>query len=164
MIVALDVDYRDTRAVAAGVVAHGWADEKPTRVIIEHVSPIEDYEPGEFYRRELPCLLRVLGQLQPVPEVIVVDGYAWLGTKPGLGARLHEALGSKIPVVGVAKTHFHGADGAIEVRRGESARPLYVTAAGMEAKVAADLVRGMHGPFRIPTLLKEVDARCRGAA
>lgn len=164
MIAILDVDYRGTLAVAAGVIANGWMDAKPQRVIIEHVSPVEDYQPGEFYRRELPCLLKVLGHLRDPLSAVVVDGYAWLGEKPGLGARLYEALGETVPVVGVAKTHFHESKGAIEVLRGTSTRPLYVTAAGMAAEAAADLVRGMHGDFRLPTLLKEVDGRCRGAA
>jgi deoxyribonuclease V len=48
------------------------------------------------------------------------------------------------------------------VLRGGSARPLYVTAAGLSADEAARRVRDMHGPYRIPTLLKRVDQLCRG--
>jgi len=47
------------------------------------------------------------------------------------------------------------------VLRGDSRRPLYVTAAGLDPAAAALHVRSMHGPFRIPTLLKRVDQLCR---
>jgi deoxyribonuclease V len=125
---------------------------------------VAPYEPGAFYKRELPCLLEVLG-LAPGPlDAVIVDGYVWLSRdgRPGLGARLFEALGGRTAVVGVAKTSFAGADFAAPVQRGASARPLYVTAAGMDANEAADRVREMAGAHRIPELLKRVDRLCRG--
>ena len=45
--------------------------------------------------------------------------------------------------------------------RGHSARPLYITAAGMPAKEAADLVRHMTGRFRLPDALRRADALAR---
>jgi deoxyribonuclease V len=45
--------------------------------------------------------------------------------------------------------------------RGRSARPLFVTAAGMPAAQAASLVRRMAGPFRLPDALRRVDALAR---
>jgi len=50
------------------------------------------------------------------------------------------------------------------VLRGDSSRPLFVTAAGMNADGAAELVRGMHGLHRLPTLLKRADQLARGHA
>ena len=50
------------------------------------------------------------------------------------------------------------------VLRGDSSRPLFVTAAGMNPHGAAELVRGMHGPHRVPTLLKRADQLARGHA
>ena len=65
---------------------------------------------GEFYRRELPCLLAVLQNI-PKPDVIVIDGYVWLGSgHSGLGAHLYDALNQTGAVVGVAKSRFHSAD------------------------------------------------------
>jgi deoxyribonuclease V len=95
--------------------------------------------------------------------VVIVDGYVWLdgSGKPGLGGHLFQALGERVTVVGIAKTPLHGADGAHEVLRGSSQRPLFVTAAGIPADVAAEHVRAMHGAHRIPTLLSRVDALCR---
>jgi deoxyribonuclease V len=51
---------------------------------------------------------------------------------------------------GVAKTAFRSATHAIEIRRGSARRPLYVTAAGLSIREAADPVQTMAGPFRMP--------------
>ena len=77
----------------------------------------------------------------------------------GLGAHLHASHG--VTVVGVAKTRFASATDAVSVCRGGSRSPLYVSAAGMAPAEAAKLVAAMHGPYRVPTLLKAVDALAR---
>jgi deoxyribonuclease V len=163
MIACVDVDYRDSGAVAACVLLRDWADAASCGEHVERIAAVEPYEPGQFYRRELPCLRAVLDRVAGPVDVVVIDGYVWLGpggARPGLGARLHEALGGSIPVIGVAKTRFAGA-GGVPVLRGDSRRPLIVTAAGMDAAAAARHVQAMHGPFRIPTLLRRVDQLCR---
>ena len=166
MIACVDVDYREAGAVAACVLFRAWPDAEPVSEVVVRIAAVEPYEPGRFYRRELPCLLAVLEALAERPEVVVIDGYVWLGDEgePGLGAHLHEALGRRVAVIGVAKTRFHGARTAREVHRGGSRSALYVTAAGIDPSEAADRVREMHGPFRIPTLLKRVDRLCRERA
>ena len=144
---------------------HGQSLEEGVVSVLE----MAEYVSGEFYRRELLCLLAALEKVAQTPEIIV-DGYVWLGSdararlekgKPGLGAKLFEALEGKVAVVGVAKTRYAGAD-ALEVLRGSSASPLFVSAAGMDALEAAENVRRMHGPHRLPTLLTRVDHLCRG--
>jgi deoxyribonuclease V len=42
------------------------------------------------------------------------------------------------------------------------ARPLHVTALGLDAADAAARVAAMHGPYRLPTLLKRADQLARG--
>jgi deoxyribonuclease V len=122
---------------------------------------IADYRPGEFYRRELPCLLGVLAR-GPAPAVVVIDGYVWLGpVRPGLGAHLYEALRRSAGVIGVAKTRFARATGAVPILRGRSRSPLYITAIGLDVAEAARWVSGMHGAYRLPTLLKRVDRLAR---
>jgi deoxyribonuclease V len=79
----------------------------------------------------------------------------------GLGAHLYEALGKKVPVIGVAKTPFKGAP-HLEIFRGSSKSALYITAIGIEAVIAAEHVKKMHGPFRIPTVLRKADHLARG--
>jgi deoxyribonuclease V len=94
---------------------------------------------------------------------VIIDGYVWLDAESrcGLGGHLYEALQQRIPIIGVAKTAYRGAAFAISVLRGESHSPLYVTAAGLSADLAAAGVRNMHGPYRLPTLLKRVDQLAR---
>ena len=91
----------------------------------------------------------------------MVDGYADLDPvgRPGLGAYAHAEFG--IPVIGVAKSRFRTATHAVPIVRGTSARPLFVTAAGMPAADAADLVRRMVGRYRLPDALRRADALAR---
>ncbi len=93
--------------------------------------------------------------------LLVVDGYADLdpGGRPGLGAHAHAEFG--IPVIGVAKSRFRTAAHTVRVVRGSSVRPLFVTAAGMPAADAADLVRRMAGLYRLPDALRRADTLAR---
>jgi deoxyribonuclease V len=161
VIVCVDVDYQDASATVALVGFTAWPDELATLEIVSRSStPPAAYEPGRFFERELPYVLGILARVTEPLDAVIVDSYAWLGPdRPGLGARLHESVHA--PVIGVAKSSFRGA-ASIEVTRGASANPLYVTAAGIDAETVADRIRAMHGPFRIPTLLKRCDALCRG--
>jgi deoxyribonuclease V len=162
MIACVDADYRDRAARAACVLLPDWAAPEPRCEHVACLSGVAPYEPGRFYLRELPCLLAVLGAAGKTPEVVVIDGYVWLdaaGT-PGLGGHLYEALARQAAVVGVAKTRY-ACTPAAYVLRGGSQRPLYVTAAGMDPDAAADHVRAMHGPYRIPTMLKRADQLAR---
>src|SRR5215470_13509097 len=160
---AVDVHYLDAGARAAVVTA---ADPTFAAVLQERtlvVSRVSPYRPGEFYRRELPpirAVLRALGD-EGQPCLIVVDGYVDLDPdgRPGLGAYVHAEFG--VPVIGVAKSAFKPATHAIPVLRGASARPLFVTAAGMPRITAAELVGQMAGSYRIPDALRRADALAR---
>lgn len=165
MIVCVDVDYRAADVVAACVGCHDWPDAAPAfESVTRTAGAPPEYEPGAFYRRELPYLVAALGALPLAPRVVVVDGYVWLGPgRPGLGAHLHAALGGGVEVVGVAKHRFEGASTAVPVLRGTSKQPLYVTTTDDDVAAAAAAVRAMHGPHRLPTLLKRVDRLARDA-
>jgi deoxyribonuclease V len=93
--------------------------------------------------------------------LLIIDGYADLdpGGRPGLGSRAREQSG--VPVIGVAKSASRTATHAIAVRRGTSARLLYITAAGMPRTDAADLVRHMAGRHRLPDALRRADSLAR---
>jgi deoxyribonuclease V len=164
MMLALDVHYHGAAVIAAGVGFSAWSDARAQiERIAHHTSAPEPYRPGEFYKRELPYLLDLVAAVAteiPTPlEVLIVDAQVWLGPdRPGLGAHLFAAL--ERPVVGVAKRAFRGSP-AIPVLRGQSMTPLYVGAVGVEPARAAELVRGMHGANRIPTLLGRVDRLAR---
>jgi deoxyribonuclease V len=168
-IAFLDVHYKGSAARAACVLADSWESAAPSLTRVWDVDAVESYEPGSFYRRELPCLLAVLQLLPAPPDIAVVDGYVWLapGDRPGLGAHLYQALGRTVPVVGIAKTAFSTAassSSVIPVLRGASRKPLFVTAVGIPPEVAAECVRHMTGSYRIPTMVSLADRLARGLA
>lgn len=162
MILAADVFYKEGGgASVAGVVFSSWRDSTPLREFKVHVAEVAPYEPGAFFRRELPCLMALKAEVDRELALgfVVVDGYATLGPDhPGLGAHLHHEIG--LPVIGVAKTAYRGAP-AVQVLRGASRQPLFVTAAGVASEWAADRVREMAGPHRMPVLLRRVDQLSR---
>jgi deoxyribonuclease V len=159
--VAVDVHYLSTGgARAAAVLA---ADAAFAHVLAERTAVlprVAPYQPGQFYLRELPPLRAVLEDLSGL-GLLVVDGYADLDPagRPGLGARAHAEFG--IAVIGVAKSRFRTATHAVPVVRGASARPLFVTSAGMPSAEAADLVRRMAGRYRLPDALRRADTLAR---
>lgn len=164
MIVCLDVDYRKDVVVTARLMIPNWDAKAPASLVtIRTRGAAPDYIPGAFYRREMPYLVAALEGV--TAAVVVIDGYVWLGPgTPGLGAHLWDAIGKRAAVVGVAKTPFRGAAPIVrEVCRGESKTPLFVTAAGMEPDVAASHIGEMHGPHRMPAMLRRVDRACRDA-
>ncbi|QVL30219.1 endonuclease V [Telmatocola sphagniphila] len=162
MIAALDVHYDEVTAsaFAAAVVFQTWKDEKPLREYTVRCSDIAEYIPGQFFQRELPCLNAILSLVEEPIDIVVIDGYVSLGDKPGLGMYLWESLQKNKVVVGVAKTRYHSAS-AIELSRGGSKSPLFVTAVGMEATDAAAKIASMAGQHRFPILLKRVDRLAR---
>jgi deoxyribonuclease V len=159
----VDVDYRDDGAVAALVGFTAWTADRPA---FEHVrastTPPAAYEPGSFYRRELPYLLDLLATSPTPLTTIVIDGFVWLdGGAKGLGAHLYEAAPAHPIVVGVAKRPWRSGSVGVPIVRGTSAVPLHVTAIGIPVEDAAHAIASMHGAHRIPTLLKRVDRLAR---
>ena len=166
MILAVDAHYEQKKGSVAGVMFANWQSCEAEREIKTEVSNVAKYEPGNFFKRELPGILALLKQIDPLPSYIVVDGYVYLGRdkKPGLGQHLYEALAGKVVVIGVAKSRYEGTSVAAEVIRGNSHRPLYVTAIGVSQEKAKGYVKEMCGKARLPVLLKRVDHLCRGKA
>ncbi len=159
MNLAIDIYYHDKGATCVGVFFE-WTDAQPTKVIRAFLDEVEDYIPGEFYKRELPCVMAVIYQVRQYKiDSIVLDSHVQLGNgQKGLGEYVYEAVNEAYPIIGVAKRGFYNnADYVKEVRRGESENPLYVSAIGIDLDEAADYIQNMHGEFRIPTMLKEVD-------
>ena len=164
MILAIDVQYQEDSALAAGVLFSSWDSATPDSSIIKTIQGIAPYEAGSFYKRELPCILSLLEDIDEAISVIVVDGFVTLGAdeSKGLGMHLHNSLQNKIPVIGVAKRSFKDTPEQCELYSGDSARPLFVTVVGMTLEQAKAHIASMHGKHRIPTLLKRVDQLCRG--
>lgn len=169
MKLVVDVHYRDDgSATIAGLTFVDWTDVQFDACFVKEIGKTAPYEPGQFYKREMPCILELLDELEPSVrskiELIIVDGFVMLGSgeKPGLGKHLYEALDQKVPIIGVAKTSFQGTPPECEIVRGDSKTPLYVTTIGFDLELAKSKVIEMHGPFRIPQMLRTVDQFCRG--
>ena len=165
MILALDVHYVGRNGFCAGVGFAEWVDPEPVYENVTITPDIEGYEPGAFFKRELPCLLTLIHKLEALPDLIIIDGYVFLDgrSKPGLGKRLHDALDGTVPVIGVAKSAFHEIDETFAVYRGRSKQSLYVTSVGIETGDAQAHIRQMAGTDRMPTLLRRTDALARSA-
>lgn len=162
---AVDVHYNGAGGATAALVI--CSESAFATVVAEHVANVDHtapYVPGALFKRELPCIRAVLALSRSL-ELLVVDGYATLDPdgRPGLGA--HAADAFSVPVIGVAKTRFRTATHAIEVVRGVTTRPLFVTAAGgIDIEGAARIVAGMAGPHRMPSALTRTDRLARGRA
>jgi deoxyribonuclease V len=161
MIVAIDVHYRTDIAKIVAIEFQNWTDAAPDKIVIAYKTDIDDYEPGASYKRELPCIVEIMQQIDlNTVDFLIVDGYVFLDSagKKGLGYYVFEHFNKKIPIIGVAKSHFFDNDKfVLPILRGESKNPLYITAIGMELYEAADCIEKMDGSFRMPTLLKQLD-------
>ena len=163
MILAVDVHYRGSCAIAAGVLFREWKDDEPVAEWTVAIPAVAAYEPGQFYRRELPCILELLKQVEPLPETIIIDGHVYLDAegRPGLGRRLYDVLQGRCAVIGVAKSRFKDTPPEAEIFRGGSKRALYVTAVGVAESDPRRFILRMHGKHRWPTLLRRADRRAR---
>ena len=161
MILAFDTYYFDNKAKTVCLEFTEWNESKFYKIYTEIIDNVEEYVPGEFYKRELPCIISLLNQIDLKKiEAIIVDGFVYLDDekKFGLGGYLYEKLNKEIPIIGVAKTNF----ATIEKHkkplfRGESKKPLFITAIGIELEDAVQKIERMDGEYRIPTLLKVLD-------
>lgn len=165
MHVAVDVAYHVSgSAFAAAVAFDAPSSDLIAFSSVRSLALAGPYRAGEFYLRELPCLLAVLADI-PKIDTVLIDGFVTLGAerRDGLGAHLYRALGSRVPVIGIAKTPFRDMPTGLEVYRGHSRRPLYVTSRGMDEAGAQNFVQNMHGTHRLPTMLVAADRACREA-
>lgn len=162
MMLAFDSYYYDDKAKTVALLFENWIDDSPKEVLSEILTNIAEYEPGAFYKRELPCMLSLLQQIDLATiEAIIIDGFVVLDDagKLGLGGHLYEFLQKKIPVIGVAKTNFATIINLKRaIYRGGSKNPLYITALGMDLDQASTNIQGMYGNYRIPSLLKLLDS------
>ncbi len=161
MILAFDTYYFQDKAKTVCLQFETWEDKQSYKIYTETADKVEEYTSGEFYKRELPCILSLIDKIEIHKiEAIVVDGFVILDDekKPGLGAFLYTRLEEKIPIIGVAKNNFLKIKKEKrKVYRGISKKPLYVTSIGINVDIAAEKIKSMDGEFRMPTLLKQLD-------
>ena len=160
MILALDVHYRSEITKVVGVLFN-WNDIESKEILIEYIDKVEDYVSGEFYKRELPCLHKIIEKVDLSKiEAIIVDGYIYVDNdlKFGLGGILWEKLDKQVPIIGVAKTSFFSNKETVkELIRGCSKKPLFISTIDYPIEKAIENIKSMKGTFRIPTILKQMD-------
>lgn len=159
MILAFDTFYFDNKAKT--VCLKFDFTENDLTTYFEIIENIAEYIPGEFYKRELPCIISLLKKVDAADvDLIIVDGFVYLDDdfKMGLGAHLFKSLQCKFPIIGVAKTNFATIEKLKKsVFRGQSKKPLFISSIGIELEEAAKLIENMHGEYRIPDILKLLD-------
>lgn len=162
IIACFDVYYKKDHAKACCIVFETDPTEKTLSTYCQVIEPVSDYISGEFYRRELPCILKVYKMIREDIDLIIIDGFVMLKNgKKGLGAYLFESLDKKLPVIGVAKTYFRGCENYVEIYRGKSGKPLYVSSIGIDLDCSAKFIKNLNGIYRIPDILKKVDQLSR---
>ncbi|NHZ97896.1 endonuclease V [Massilia sp. CCM 8734] len=166
MILAVDVQYEQDCGYVAGLLFERWDAMAPVATFSKQQMGVGEYVPGEFYKRELPCILALLGELDQLPETILIDGFVFLDghAHAGLGKHLYDALDGKAKVIGVAKTSYAGIGDDYKLLRGDSIKALFITCIGLELAAAREHIAAMHGRHRMPVLLKTVDRLCREQA
>lgn len=161
MILAFYTYYFDNKAKTVCIAFDNWTSEETFEVYSELTENTEEYQSGQFYKRELPCIMSLIGKIDLENiELIIIDGYVYLddNEKFGLGGHLYEKLKREVPIIGVAKTNFATIEKCKQLLlRGKSIKPLYITSIGIDLDMATKLIVQMSGQNRIPTLLKKLD-------
>lgn len=158
-----DVHYSEGKTTTGVVLFENWSDQEAIKEFSIKGTTKEEYIPGQFYKLELPCILKAIEDIDQDLDTILIDGYVWLSPeKLGLGGHLFDSLHKSIPVIGVAKNFFYSANNAIQITRGISLKPLYITSLGIDQNYAANIIKAMYGSFRIPDLIKRADQLSRG--
>jgi deoxyribonuclease V len=162
MKAALDVSYGVVAAHVACVAFEGWSDAEAVATWRVSVQGVRPYRAGRFFERELSPLLAVIAESGTEFSHLLIDGYVHLKDQAGgLGAHLHAALPYPAVVIGVAKNPLAVADRCVPMHRGRSTKPLFVSAIGCSLDEAVDAIETMHGPYRIPNLLRLADRVAR---
>jgi hypothetical protein len=138
--------------------------------IFPEIFPIYDFRTTEVLNR-FGCLKSKTVSTVRYPEFQRVGNVqsCWHGCNfadtaevgKGLGIHLFESLSYAPVVIGVAKNPLKIAERFVPIHRGRSRKPLFVSAAGCPVQEAARSILSMHGPYRIPTLLKQADHHAR---
>lgn len=95
MKLTVDAYYAGSKSKVVWVLFENFSDEKPLKIISKVVDGVAPYESGSFYKRELPCTVSLLQDLDVWDiSLIVVDGFVYLDDEGGygLGGHLYEYL------------------------------------------------------------------------
>ncbi|MCW1968987.1 MAG: endonuclease V [Anaerolineae bacterium] len=162
MYFSCDVQYEQKIGYAAGICFQRLQSQSVDFVVTAILQPVAEYKPGEFYQRELPCLIELIKKLETLPKIIFIDGYVWLqNDQLALGGRLYEYLDRKVIVIGIAKSFLRIAGENISMYYKSSHRPIYISAAGLSLDDAMQCVKEMPYQGHLPLMMKYADIAAR---
>jgi deoxyribonuclease V len=166
MKLVMDVHLQGDAARVAAVAFDDWTAFEGTKNYVLDIDHVQKPVKGELDLRALPWLVQLLDANRLQPEAIVIEGLVHLDAQetPGLGRRLHDTLGGRVAVIGVARSGFKDAPAQFEVHREEETAPLVVTCAGIDLGAAKARIRMMHGRKRVPTLMKLAARIAKGSS
>lgn len=178
MKAVVDTQYVDNTAYVALGIFQDWSSDVFERVILKKIDNVAPYEPGAFYKREMPGILTALNEANSNYDIdtLVIDGFVHLTkTKIGLGMHIYNVLTrtpitdsklASIKIIGIAKTKFRGCEEVSKplVRGSLASNPLFITAVGLSLDEAVNIVKSMHDKARIPTLVNAIDRHARDFA
>lgn len=158
MKLIVTVQFDGAQATVAAAACEDWDAAEAAKTYVLRIAQVDKPVRGSLDLRGLPCVMHLLREHSLAPEILMLDGFVHLDADetPGLGQHLHQALGGKVPVIGVSKKGLPGLTAQFEVLREDEAPPLWVTCAGIDIGAAKARLRAMHGRKRVPTLLKLV--------
>ena len=73
MKLAVDAHDDKANATVAGLIFSTWQACQAEQALVTQVSSVASYKSRQFYKRELPCILTLLKQVNPLPNYIVID-------------------------------------------------------------------------------------------
>lgn len=163
MILIIDVHYHENGAQAVAGLISDWNSQQLEKYYTLNISEVAEYTSGQFYKRELPCILQLLELINEDFQYIVIDGYVQLGMEQhaGLGAHLWDTLIHKKPIIGIAKNYYKDTPEDCALYRGNSKKPLYITCKDLTLLDAKYYIATMSGQHRLPDLIKQVDCLTR---
>lgn len=139
-----------------------FQNTQTNEILGEHTTTVNEvapYQSGQFYKREMACLLALINQINEPYSVIIIDGYIFLdgAQQAGLGKYLYDNLTIKKPIIGIAKNQFKDVSEDYAVWRGTSKHPLYITSINFPIADAKNIVQDLEGQHRLPNIVKKVD-------
>lgn len=86
MILAFDTYYFENQEKTVCIQFDNWKSKESTKIYEETLTGVSDYIPGEFYKRELPCILSLLKKINlDNCNAIIIDGFVFLDDNKKLG-------------------------------------------------------------------------------